>query len=293
MRSQSRGPSGDPGINRGRMFCLVAQSCPTLCDPMDCDWPGSSVHGDSSSKPTGVGCHVFLQGIFPTQGSNPGLLHCRRIPYPLSYQGSPNWGSTCFLSWILIQMALCCSVIHWLNLWLPVAPTASRTHLPDPWRHLMISFKSPFTMRPVAQIAAGTTLPLHVELGRGRGRVRSLGRVLSCPTSPPPSSLSNAFLLLTLHWQCQQPLSNFRMLSVLCQEVAGSFHFHIYTHICTYGSAESVLSPYCHVGDFSSCSDWGLLSSCGMQASHCGGFSCCRARPLRHAGFSSCSTWAQ
>ena len=143
MRSQSRGPSGDPGINWGRMFCLATQSCLTLCDPMDCDWPGSSVHGDSSSKPAGVGCHAFLQGIFPTQESNPGLLHCRRIPYPLSYQGSPNWGSTCFLSWILIQMALCCSVIHWLNLWLPVAPTASRTHLPDPWRHLMISFKSP------------------------------------------------------------------------------------------------------------------------------------------------------
>ena len=35
--------------------------------------PGSSVHGDSSGKNTGVGCHALLQGIFPTQGSNPGL----------------------------------------------------------------------------------------------------------------------------------------------------------------------------------------------------------------------------
>ena len=32
----------------------------------------------------------FSRGIFPTQGSNPGLLHCRQIPYPLSHQGSPQ-----------------------------------------------------------------------------------------------------------------------------------------------------------------------------------------------------------
>ena len=55
---------------------LVAQSCPTLCDHMDCSQPGSSVHGDSPGKNTGVGCHALLQGIFPTQGSNPGLPHC-------------------------------------------------------------------------------------------------------------------------------------------------------------------------------------------------------------------------
>ena len=37
-----------------------------------------------------MGCHALLQGIFPTQGSNPGLPHCRRIPYCLSCQGSPR-----------------------------------------------------------------------------------------------------------------------------------------------------------------------------------------------------------
>ena len=46
----------------------VTQSCLTLCDPMDCSPPGSSVHGDSLGKNTGVGCHALLQGIFPTQG---------------------------------------------------------------------------------------------------------------------------------------------------------------------------------------------------------------------------------
>ena len=66
------------------------QSCPTLCDPMDCSPPGSSVHGESPSKNTGVGCHALLLRIFPTQGSNPGLPHCRRILYQLSHQGSPQ-----------------------------------------------------------------------------------------------------------------------------------------------------------------------------------------------------------
>ena len=68
--------------------CLVAQSCPTLCDPMDCSPPGSAVHGDSLGKKIGVGCHSLLQRIFPTQGSNPRLPHCRRIFYHLSHQGS-------------------------------------------------------------------------------------------------------------------------------------------------------------------------------------------------------------
>ena len=69
----------------GCMLCLVPQSCLTLCDPMDCSPPGSSVHGDSPGKNTGVGCHAIFQAIFPTQGLNPGLLHCRQILYCLSH----------------------------------------------------------------------------------------------------------------------------------------------------------------------------------------------------------------
>ena len=56
---------------------------------MDCNLPGSSVHGDSPGKNTGVGCHALLQGIFPIQGLNPGLPHCRWILYHLSHQESP------------------------------------------------------------------------------------------------------------------------------------------------------------------------------------------------------------
>ena len=49
---------------------LVVQSCLTLCNPVDCSLPGSSVHGHSPGKNSGVDCHALLQGIFPTQGSN-------------------------------------------------------------------------------------------------------------------------------------------------------------------------------------------------------------------------------
>ena len=44
---------------------------------------------NSSGKNIGMGSLSLIQGIFPTQGSNPGLLHCRRILYQLSHQGSP------------------------------------------------------------------------------------------------------------------------------------------------------------------------------------------------------------
>ena len=99
----------------------VAQSCPTFCDPMDSSQPGSSVHGIfqarilewvtisfSRGSPwprdrTRVSCivgrcftvwatHLLLQGIFPTQGLNPGLSHCRQILYQLSHRGKPAEG---------------------------------------------------------------------------------------------------------------------------------------------------------------------------------------------------------
>ena len=75
--------------------CLTAQSYLTLCNPMDCSPPGFSVPGDSPGKNTGVGCHNLLQGIFPTQGSNPGLPYCQQILYHLSPLGSPR-----ILEWV-------------------------------------------------------------------------------------------------------------------------------------------------------------------------------------------------
>ena len=74
-------------------FLCYAQSlsCVQLfCDPVTYSLPGSTVHGDSPGKNNRVGCHALLQGIFPTQGSNPGLLHCRQTVYHLNQQGSPR-----------------------------------------------------------------------------------------------------------------------------------------------------------------------------------------------------------
>ena len=111
-------------------LCLLAQSCPTLCQPMDCNLPGASIHGDSPGRNTWVGCHAllqgfsqprdrthhslqidslqsekpekpkntgvgslsFLQGIFLTQEWNQVPLHLIWILYQLGYQGIPiNW----------------------------------------------------------------------------------------------------------------------------------------------------------------------------------------------------------
>ena len=78
-----------------QVLCLVTQFFPTLCDAMDCIPPGSSVHGDSPGKNSGVGSLSLFQGIFLTQELNQGLLHCRQILYQLSHQGS-----TRILEWV-------------------------------------------------------------------------------------------------------------------------------------------------------------------------------------------------
>ena len=77
------------------VLCLIAQSCQILGDPMNCSHPGSSVHGHSPGKNTGVVCHALLQGLFSTQGMNLGIQHCRPILYHLSHQGSPR-----ILEWV-------------------------------------------------------------------------------------------------------------------------------------------------------------------------------------------------
>ena len=65
---------------------LIVQSCLTVrfqrlsSNRLLCSW-------DFSGQNTEVGCHSFLQGIFITQGSNPGFLHCRQVLYHLSHEG--------------------------------------------------------------------------------------------------------------------------------------------------------------------------------------------------------------
>ena len=122
---------------------LAAQLCPTLCNPIDCTLPGSSVHGilqarilewvampssgdlphpgikprspalqvDSllseapgKLKNTGEGNLSLLQGIFPTQESNSGLLNCRWILYQLSNQGSCKYAYIYIYSYTSIHI---------------------------------------------------------------------------------------------------------------------------------------------------------------------------------------------
>ena len=58
---------------------LVTQSCPTLCDPMDCSLPWLLCPWNSPGKNTRMDCHSLVQGIFTAQGLNPGFLHCREF----------------------------------------------------------------------------------------------------------------------------------------------------------------------------------------------------------------------
>ena len=87
-----------------------AQSCLTLWDSME----------NSPGWNTGRGSFSLLQGIFPTQGSNRGLLHCRWILYQLNYEGSPHknegiWGKP---SWHIRSIQKCyCTGMGWTNLW--------------------------------------------------------------------------------------------------------------------------------------------------------------------------------
>ena len=72
---------------------------------------------------TGVGSRSFLQGIFPTQGSNPGLLHCKRILYQLSHQGRPRileWVTYPFSrgsSWLRNQTGVSCIADRFFTSW--------------------------------------------------------------------------------------------------------------------------------------------------------------------------------
>ena len=72
---------GSPFLQQIHIQCFLCinrvhpQSCPSLCDPMDWSLPRILCPRNSPGKNIGVGCHFLLRGIFPTQGSNPHLLH--------------------------------------------------------------------------------------------------------------------------------------------------------------------------------------------------------------------------
>ena len=101
---------GRPGRGQdkgcGSPLCAreVAQSCPGLCDPMDCSPPGFSIHGIFQARVLEWGAISFSRG-----SSQPRGLHCRQTPYRLRHQGRQTernrgplaptvWGSACMVS---------------------------------------------------------------------------------------------------------------------------------------------------------------------------------------------------
>ena len=96
----------------------VTQSCLTLCDPKD-----YTVHGILQARILEWVAFPFFQGIFPTQGSNPSLPHCRWILYQLSHKGSPRileWVAYPFpssSSWPRNQTRVSCIAGRFFNNW--------------------------------------------------------------------------------------------------------------------------------------------------------------------------------
>ena len=93
------------------LICKVKWSCSVMSDSLRPHglWPTRLLcPWNFPGKNTGVGCHFLLQGILPTQGSNPGLLHCRQTLYHLSHQGSHSsliisdveYLFMCFFTWV-------------------------------------------------------------------------------------------------------------------------------------------------------------------------------------------------
>ena len=129
------------------------------CDFMDCGLPGTSGHGDSPGKNTGVGCHALLQEIFPTQGSKPVLLHCRKILYHLSHQRRP-W----ILEWLAYPLSRGSS---WPRKWITMCSLPLQPHLllllstywapqPQPEKNMLFYSKS-FCYCPCCPLSLDST----------------------------------------------------------------------------------------------------------------------------------------
>ena len=98
-----------PQLCKMKMKVKSTQLCPTLCDPMD-----FSSHMEFSSHNTGVGSPLLLQGIFPTQGLTPSLLHCRRILLPAEQQR--KYENNCMKIYLKVAKFVIGTTEHLFNL---------------------------------------------------------------------------------------------------------------------------------------------------------------------------------
>ena len=128
---------------------LVAKSCPTLCNPVDCSLPDSSVHRILQARILERVVIFFSRGIFLTQALNPGLLDCRQILYHLSYHRSQQQAflvSLCIRSLcscpslnrnLLMRATQCllplCRALGVCSLLSQFSSNLGRSHVPGSW----------------------------------------------------------------------------------------------------------------------------------------------------------------
>ena len=126
MYSQSYGFSS----SRVWRWVKLSKSCSVVSDSL---WPhGLYSPWNSAGQNTGVGSLSLLQGIFPTQGSNPGLLHCRQILYQLSHKGSQKldhkegWAPRNWCFWTVVLEKILESPLDYKNI-KPVNPKGNQS----------------------------------------------------------------------------------------------------------------------------------------------------------------------
>ena len=149
------------------MLLLVAQSCPTLCDPVDCNPPGFSVRGILQAN-TVVGlqyCQSLLPGIVATQGSSLGLLRCRQILYHLSHLWPQKLYTPCPLiglwphlvaSSSLLLLCISISLLLVLSCQVGAHPRTFAHQTPSIWNNSPSDF-------PLAESSLHFSCPHHVS----------------------------------------------------------------------------------------------------------------------------------
>ena len=175
----------------------VAQSCPPLCDPMDCGPPGSSVHGIFLARILECIAIPFSRGIFQTQGSNLSLLNCRKILYHLSTKEAP-------LFMLLLLLSRFSHVRLCVTLWTEVhqAPLSMQFSRQEYWSRLPCP--------PPGDL-------LNPRIG---------------PTSLMSSSLAGRFFTSCATWEIQGPYTGLREINVsICTFLGWNLNCWLFTFV--------------------------------------------------------------
>ena len=153
------------------IMCLVAQSCPILCDPVDCRPLGSSVHGDSPGKNTGVGCHALIQA--------PLEIYSNQIKIKTLFEISQHYTTRRQLTYSKysnqVLKIICISLVMLITLFGLSEKKTFLTIFPHAIPYLSMR---KFFLKPVVTGSEKWILCNNVEWKRSRGNVKE----------PPPTT---------------------------------------------------------------------------------------------------------